>query len=261
MVTRDTAWVAGTPCWVDLGVADFGQAKAFYSGLFGWDIQPGPPETGGYAMCMKNGRATAGIGPKMGPPEAPTVWMTYLSTDDADATAAKIRAAGGQLMAEPFDVMDVGRMAIAIDPAGAVFGIWQPLAHIGVGIANEPGSLAWNENMSRDFDGNQAFYRDVFGYDYADMSSGGFKYATFEVDGATAGGIGELPAQTPADTPANWTAYFSVQDADQAIAKIAELGGSLVRPAWDTPFGRMAVVSDNQGAVFAIVGQVPASEA
>ncbi len=178
MVTRDTPWTAGTPCWVDLGVSDIGEAQAFYSALFGWAIEQGPPETGGYAMCMKDGRAAAGIGPKMGPPEAPSVWMTYISTDDADETAARIKAAGGQVMAEPFDVMDVGRMAVAVDPAGAVFGIWQPLAHIGVGVANEPGALAWNENMSRDLDANKAFYRDVFGYDYNDMGPG---YASLRI--------------------------------------------------------------------------------
>lgn len=255
MVTRDTAWTAGTPCWVDLGVADFSKAQAFYAGLFGWAIEQGPPEAGGYAMCMKDGRAAAGIGPKMGPPEAPSVWMTYISTDDADETAARVKAAGGQLMAEPFDVMDVGRMAIAVDPGGAVFGIWLPLAHIGAGVVNEPGALAWNENMSRDYDGNKAFYRDVFGYDYNEMAPG---YASLRVGAADVGGIGELGPDTPAQTPAAWTAYFAVQDADEAIAKVAALGGSLLKPAWDTPFGRMAVVSDNQGAAFAIVGAVSA---
>jgi predicted enzyme related to lactoylglutathione lyase len=255
MVTRETVWTAGTPCWVDLGVADFGRAQAFYGGLFGWDIEQGPPETGGYAMCMMDGRAAAGIGPKMGPPEAPSVWMTYISTDDADQTASRIIAAGGQLMGNPVDVTDVGRMAIAVDPAGAVFGIWQARAHIGVGIANEPGALTWNENMSRDPRGNKAFYRDVFGYDYDDMSS---DYAALRVGTANVGGIGALGPDAPG-TPASWTAYFAVHDTDEAVAKVAELGGSLLRPAWDTPFGRMAAVSDNQGAAFSVVEEVPAA--
>src|ERR1700691_915772 len=116
MVTRDTAWPAGTPCWVDLGVDDIGQAKAFYSGLFGWDIQEGPPESGSYCMCELGGRPVAGIGPKIGPAGTPVTWTTYIASGDADATADKIRAAGGQVIAEPFDVMDVGRMAVAADP-------------------------------------------------------------------------------------------------------------------------------------------------
>jgi predicted enzyme related to lactoylglutathione lyase len=242
-------------------VADVSQAQAFYAELFGWDIQPGPPEAGGYAMCMKDGRATAGIGPKMGPAEEPTVWMTYISTDDADATAARVKAVGGQVMVEPFDVMDVGRMAVAVDPAGAVFGIWQALTHTGFGVANEPGAVTWNEQLSRDFEGSMAFYRDVFGYEYNNMSSDEFRYASLRVGRTDVGGIGELGPQFPAEVPASWTTYFAVQDADAAVAKLTELGGSVLRAPWDTPFGRLAIVSDNQGAPFAIMSEVPASQA
>jgi hypothetical protein len=254
MVTRDTAWAAGTPCWVDLGVADIPAAQSFYSELLGWDCQDGGPESGGYSMCMRGGRAAAGIGPKMGPQEVPPSWMTYIATDSADETVARVKDAGGQVISEPFDVMDVGRMAVAADPGGAVFGIWQARAHPGVGIANEPGALTWNENMSRDYDRNVEFYRAVFGYGYGDMSGDGFRYATVKVGGEDVGGIGELGPEFPAEIPANWTAYFAVQDADETITKALELGGSLLRPAWDTPYGRMAVVADNQGAAFAIIG-------
>ena len=180
MVTRDTAWPAGTPCWVDLGVNDIPKATAFYGGLFGWDIQEGPPEAGGYSMCMLGGRPVAGIGPKMGPAEMPTFWTTYIASDAADATAARIKAGGGQVMMEPFDVMDVGRMFIATDPGGAVFGVWQAKAHTGVGLANEPGSLVWSENLSRNYEANRAFYRDVFGYDYGDIGAEGMRYATLD---------------------------------------------------------------------------------
>ena len=253
MVTRDTAWPPGTPCWVDLGVADIGKAKAFYTGLFGWDVQEGPPESGGYCMAELNGRQVAGIGPKMGPDEMPAAWTTYIASADADETAGKIREAGGQVVMEPMDVMDVGRMAIAADPGGAFFGIWQAGSHSGIQMANEPGALTWNENMSRDFAGNKAFYHSVFGYEYGDMSSEGFNYATADLGGSPVGGIGELDPNFPPEVPANWATYFGVADADAAVARAEELGGSVVRPAWDTPYGRMAVLADNQGAVFAVV--------
>src|ERR1017187_3041286 len=125
MVTRDTAWPSGTPCWVDLGVDDIAMASAFYAGLFGWEIQGGPPEAGGYAMCLANGQAVAGIGPKQGPPGTPAAWTTYLASDDVGQTARKVKAAGGRVLMEPMDIMDVGRMAVGADPGGAVFGIWQ----------------------------------------------------------------------------------------------------------------------------------------
>ena len=253
MVTRDTRWPAGTPCWVDVSVDDVPKAIAFYQALFGWDIPLGGPEVGGYSIAHRDGRIVAAISPKMGSPDAPSVWTTYLATDDVDATAAKIKGAGGQLLAEPMDVMEEGRMAVAADPAGAVFGLWQGGNTTGIGVANEPNTLSWNEHMSADFDGSKAFYQAVFGYTYQDMSGDGFKYAMPTVDGHEVGGIGEYPEGTPAVTPAAWAAYFAVTDTDAAMAKVTELGGRVVDPPRDTPYGRIGVVTDNHGAVFSLI--------
>src|SRR5215475_197369 len=242
MVTRDTAWPAGTPCWVDLGVDDVAKATAFYGALFGWDIEAGPPEAGGYSMCRLQGRAVAGIGPTMGP-ETPAAWTTYLASDDADATAAKVRAAGGQVMMDPFDVMDVGRMFVAVDPGGAAFGVWQARAHTGMGLANETGSVTWNENLSWSFEGNKAFYREVFGYDYGDIGAPG--YATLDLDGNAVGGIGAIGPEQPAETPASWGTYFAVADSYSDVARASELGGGVIAPPWDTPYGRMAALRDD----------------
>jgi len=259
MVQRDTPWPAGTPCWADLGVDDVSKAKTFYTTLLGWAAQEGPPEAGGYMLCELQGKAAAGIGPKMGGPDQPNAWTTYLASDNADDTAAKIKAAGGQVLMEPFEVMDVGRMCVAADPGGAVFGVWQARAHTGLQIANEPGAVSWNENMSRDFDANKAFYQAVFGYQYDDMSSEEFKYATFKTTGEGMGGIGDLTGTpAPAEVPAHWMTYFAVGDTDTAVDTVTALGGSLMRPAWDTPYGRMAILSDDQGAVFSVIGMSPA---
>ena len=129
MVQRDTPWPAGTPCWVDLGTDDVARATTFYSTLFGWDTEVGPPEAGGYVMCRHRAGRSPASGRRWVPREAPTAWTTYLASDDADATTSKVRSAGGQVLAEPFDVMDVGRMSVAADPGGAVFGIWQARTH------------------------------------------------------------------------------------------------------------------------------------
>jgi len=253
VVTRDTPWPEGTPCWVDLGVADISKAIAFYQGQFGWDIQQGGPETGGYSIAHLQGRTVAGLGPKMGPPEAPSVWLTYIATEDADATAARIKGAGGQLLMDPMDVMDVGRMLVATDTTGAVFGGWQARAHTGVQVANAPGALAWNEHMSRDFEGAKAFYAAVFGYEYGDMSGDGFSYATLLLNGHEVGGIGGYPADVPAEVPAAWSTYFGTADTDASVAAATRNGGSVVRPATDSPYGRMATVADDQGAVFSLI--------
>ena len=113
--------------------------------------------------------------------------------------------------------------------------------------------------MSRDFDANKAFYQAVFGYQYDDMSGDGFSYATFRTTGNELGGIGDLGSAAPG-TPGHWHVYFGVADADDAVASAAQMGGAVVRPAWDTPYGRMATLADDQGAVFAVMALAQASD-
>jgi predicted enzyme related to lactoylglutathione lyase len=257
MVTRDSVWPEGTPCWVDLGAGDIPAAITFYSAVFGWDIPPGRPETGGYSVASLGGRDVAGIGPKMGPADASSNWTVYLAADDADATAAKIKSAGGRLLMEPMDVMRFGRMAVAADITGAVFGVWQGRDQTGVGVANAPGALTWNEHFSRDFEGAKAFYAAVFGYEYGDMSSDQFTYATLLLHGHEVGGVGAYPAGTPESTPSAWNTYFGTVDTDKSVQRVAEAGGAVVRPATDSPYGRVAVVTDDQGAAFSLISVSP----
>jgi uncharacterized protein len=151
------------------------------------------------------------------------------------------------------DVMDVGRMLVAADTTGAVFGAWQARAHTGVQLANVPGTLTWSEQMSRDFEGAKAFYAAVFGYEFGDMSADGFSYATLLLAGHEVGGIGGYPADVPAEVPAAWSTYFGTADTDASVAKATQLGGSVVRPASDSPYGRMATVADSEGAMFSLI--------
>lgn len=258
MPTRDESWPNGTPCWIDVMVDDPAAAKTFYSGLFGWDIQDGPPEAGGYSMCMLNGRPAAAIMPKPEGNPAPTVWSTYLAADDLEKTVAKAKEAGSTFMMEPMDVLTAGRIAFGMDPTGAPYGLWQGRDHKGVGVFNEPGALVWNELMTRDYEGAKAFYGSVFGYTYEEVGEG-FTYSTLKraSDGEVVGGLGELDASTPADVPSCWTAYFLVEDCDASVAKAAELGATISREPWDTPFGRMATLTGPQGEVFALIKAPP----
>jgi predicted enzyme related to lactoylglutathione lyase len=146
--------------------------------------------------------------------------------------------------------MEFGRMLIASDPTGGVFGVWQAKQHSGFQLANETGADTWNELLTRDPEAAREFYAAVFGYTYSPF---GDDYSMFEVDGTTAGGIGAVPAAAPAEVPAHWRTYFAVADADAAAAKVVELGGSIVRPPEDMPYGRHADVQDPQGAYFAII--------
>jgi len=260
LVTRDTPWPDGTPCWIDLGTSDIAQSNGFYASVFGWNIQEGPPEAGGYSMARLDGRNVAGIGPIMGPPGTPSTWSTYFAVGDAEAGAARITSAGGQLISGPMDVMDVGRLVVAADVTGAVFGLWQARSHTGVQVANVPGAFTWSEHMSRDFEGAKAFYAAVFGYEYGDMSSNGFSYATLLINGQqVVGGIGALPEEAGGAHPAHWSVYFGTADTDKSVDLVTSHGGQVIRPATDSPYGRMAIVADDQGAVFSLIS-TPADE-
>jgi predicted enzyme related to lactoylglutathione lyase len=253
VVNRDNAWPEGTPCWVDLGVDDIAKALTYYSAQFGWGIEQGGPEVGGYSLATLGGRNVAGIGPKMGGEQQPTMWMTYLAADDADAVAAKIKGAGGQVLMGPMDVMDLGRMAVATDTTGGAFGIWQARKHTGAQVANEPSAITWNEQMSHDFEAAKKFYGAVFGYEFGDMSSEGFAYTTLNLDGRPVGGLGGYPQGVPAGVPGSWTVYFGVADTDAATATATSIGGTVEHQPTDTPYGRMAMLADDQGARYSIM--------
>lgn len=254
MTERDTPWPVGTPCWVDMMTSDLASGRVFYEGLFGWHLADGGPESGGYVMAEVDGRPVAGLGEL--PPEQrdqQPSWVTYLATEDARATAAAIDAAGGTVFLPPFEVMDAGVLALAADPTGGVFGLWQAGTHPGTQLANVPNTPTWNELMTRGFAAAMEFYAAVFGYTYTDMSADGFTYATIEVDGSTVGGLGELPVDVAADIPAHWRVYFAVEDADEAVDCAVRLGGDVLAPPIDSAYGRMAEVSDPQGARFSVI--------
>lgn len=255
MVTRDTNWPEGTPCWVDLAVDDFDKGTAFYSRLLGWEVQRGPAEFGGYSVCTKDGRSAAGLMPKMDPSQQ-TAWTVYLAVEDIDACLAKVRDNGGQVMSEAMDVGDMGRMALFADPGGAFTGLWQGGSHTGFQLANEPGSVTWNENYSRDWERNREFYTAVFGYTYDDIDMEGMEYATISVGGQMVGGIGQIAPPLPQDTPPHWSVCFKVDDADGALALVRDMGGAVLQEGEDTEYGRLGMAADDQGATFWMMADV-----
>ncbi|MGW1075852.1 VOC family protein [Streptomyces sp. NPDC002537] len=252
-------YAPGTPCWVDLMVPDQQAALDFYRDLFGWQGETGPPETGGYAVCSLNGKPVAGIMTAMNPdgskpdPTPPTVWTTYIATADVDAAEKAITGNGGQVMMPGMDVLELGRMAVASDPTGAVFGLWQAKDFPGAGVVNEPGAIIWNELNTRDTAAASAFYTKALGITAAPME-GADGYFALNVDGRTVGGMQSLAnIDGPPDAPSHWLTYFSVDDTDSTVAALVRAGGNVLKPAFDMMAGRMAVVQDPQGGVFAVI--------
>ncbi|MDQ7803819.1 VOC family protein [Amycolatopsis sp. A133] len=253
MVFRDERWPDGTPGWVDLLVPDQAKAMAFYSGLFGWTVYPGGEETGFYGMAELRGRPVAGIGRTPPDRDIPAVWTTYLAVSDVDRTAAAVTEAGGEIVMPVLEVRPAGRMAVAADPAGAVFGLWEAGDHIGTQVTAAPGTPAWNECMSRDHPVAKPFYEEVFGYGFQDLSSDDFTYAVLLIDGRPIGGLGTVPGSAPPEVPSHWLTYFWVADADAGAAKVTELGGTVQGKPFDSPYGRQVRVTDDQGVPFMII--------
>jgi uncharacterized protein len=249
-------YAPGTPSWIELSCPDTDAAAQFYGALMGWSAtEPGPAETGGYRMFQQDGKNVGGLMRHMQEGQ-PTAWATYVSVADADQTAAKVKAAGGAVVLEPMDVMDIGRMAFFCDPTGAVFGVWQPKSFPGADLVNVPVSLCWNEVLTRDAEANKAFYAAVFGWAAVRPSFEGApdSYTIWELDGKAVGGMMQMSDEYfPAEIPPHWGVCFAVADCDATVAKARELGASITNEPMDMPIGRFAGIIDPAGASFTVM--------
>jgi hypothetical protein len=243
-----TEHAPGTPSWVDLATSDADAAEAFYTTLFGWTSEDQGEEAGHYRMLRKGGKDVAAlyaVGPEQGPPR----WNTYVTVDDVDAAVERVDPAGGTVIAPPFDVLEVGRMAVVSDPAGAIVALWQSRGHVGAGLVNEPGALCWNELITGDRERAAAFYAAVIGWSSRTNQMGPMTYTEFMTGERAIAGMMEMAGVAP-----QWNVYFAVEDANVTIATATGLGASVLQPAMDLPdVGRFATLADPQGATFSVV--------
>jgi uncharacterized protein len=279
MPERD-GYIPGVPCWVDTSQPDPQASLPFYTGLFGWEFENSMPEgsEGEYFIGRLRGGDVAAVGSN--PPGAPpmAVWNTYVWVDSADDTASRVRAAGGSVLTEPFDVMEAGRMAVFTDPEGAAFCVWQAKHSKGARIVNEHGSLNFNGLATRDPERAKAFYGAVFGWetlalpagvmwtlpgygDHLEERSPGLRDQMAQMGGPE-GFIDVVAALTPiadddSETPAHWSVTFAVDDAEKTAAMAGELGGEVVAGPVDAPWSRTATIKDPQGATFIASQFVP----
>ena len=251
-MVRRTEYEPGTPSWADLASPDLDASRAFYGALFGWAAeQSTEPEAHGYTVFMRGDAAAAGLGPAFG--DVPPCWNTYVTVADVDEVVAAAAAAGGQVMLEPMDVFDAGRMAIIADPSGAALSLWQPGDHIGAGVTMEPNAMCWHELNTRNPDAAKAFYGTLFGWDARQVGGPGFDYTELLLGETGVAGMIVMDENWPAEVPTHWMLYFAVEDCDVVAARVTELGGEVCVPPTDIPPGRFAVVNDPHGAVFSII--------
>jgi predicted enzyme related to lactoylglutathione lyase len=270
---RNDRYIPGVPCWIDTTQPDPDIGAAFYADLFGWELEDTMPagSPGKYYVARLRGGDVAAVGSQPEGASGAAVWNTYVWVQDADETTNKVRAAGGTVTAEPFDIGDSGRMAVFADPAGASFRVWQAREHRGAAIVNESGSLNFNNLATRDLEAAQAFYGAVFGWeiihdsmwalpgygDFLEQRNPGMREGMADMGAPKR--FEEVVASvsvTPDDDP-HWGVTFAVDDADAVAARAAELGGTVVVPPFDAPWVRMTIITDPQGATFTASKFVP----
>ncbi|MER8186258.1 VOC family protein [Kitasatospora sp. NPDC094015] len=245
----------GTPCWVSLMTDDLEGARAFYGALLGWEFEPGPTGLGPYVRATLNGAKVAGLGVTPAGTAYPVEWTTYFAVDSADEVAQRIRECGGTVAVGPLTADRAGRMAIASDLSGAVFGIWEAAEHLGWEVVGEPGAPAWNELVTGDDESAAVFYRAVLGRAVVAAAAAavarGEDDAQLLVGGQPVAGIRH--STDLRSGPPRWRVHFAVADADLTVHQVLDLGGSLRVGPYDTPFGRVARLADPRGGQFSVV--------
>lgn len=246
-----TAAPLGAPIWIDLTSSDPQRAQDFYAAVFGWTFEAAGPQYGGYINAARDGRPVAGLMPNNPEWNAPDAWTTYFHTADIDATVAALVAAGGSSCVAPMEVPAKGFMSMATDPTGAFFGLWQPLEHRGFEVIGEAGAPVWHQLSTRGYDTALEFYRSVFGWRTEPVGdTDEFRYTTAWFGDQQLLGVWDGAAELPAEVPANWGVFLGADDVDHTLAVITAHGGTVLREAEDTPYGRLAAAADPTGAVF-----------
>lgn len=254
MVTYATAKQAGTPTWLDLMTPNMDESKAFYRAVLGWEYNGGEPEFGGYTTATVAGQQAAGLMNLM--PATPPMaagWYLYFATDDIEADAARVEELGGKVVYPPMAVGTFGSMATCTDPTGATFSLWQANQHIGTGVAGEPGAAAWYELYTTNAAQARDFYAALLGASVSPME--GMEYYVLKHGSEELCGIMQIDPSW-GEFPQQWGIYFAVPNTDAAVATATAHGGTLIGTVDDSPFGRLAALTDPHGAMFKIV-QLP----
>ncbi|MFD1832166.1 MULTISPECIES: VOC family protein [Streptomyces] len=261
MTEAATRRAPGTPCWVSLLAGDPAAGREFYRDLFGWEYQHERGPSGPHFRALLDGREVACIRPMPKGWTCLPSWSPFLASDDADRAAETVRLYGGTVGVGPLgSAGGTGRMAVASDPAGATFGIWQEEARDGAVMDGGPGTVVWNELLTYQTSAVEKFYQAVFGLDTESPVQGGGgpeagepDYLTVAARGRIVGGLRGVGTALPRDRGAHWLVYVEVEDTDAVARRAAELGGSVLAPPSDSPHGRTARLADREGAPFAVI--------
>jgi predicted enzyme related to lactoylglutathione lyase len=242
-----TSYPPGTFSWAELATSDADAAKAFYANVFGWEYRDAPiPDGSVYTTALRDGKEVGALFSANEPPH----WNCYVTVESADRSAERAGELGATIAAAPFDVMDVGRMAVIVDSVGAALCLWEPKTHIGASLVNAPGAMTWNDLITPDPGESARFYGELFGW-ATDEVEGGNGYRVISNGGRSNGGMMPLDPRM-GSTPPNWMPYFGHEDVERLVTEVAGWGGQVFNGPMQMPQGKIAVLGDPQNAAFAV---------
>ena len=244
-----TKYPHGTFSWADVATTDLEGTKNFLTNLFGWTAQD--IEDADYTMFYLDGKATAGAS-TMGGQVEHSFWGNFVTVDSVNEIAEKAKTLGAEIIYEPMDVMEAGRMVVVKDPQGAMINFWEPKSHIGAEVVNKVGAMGWNELYTNDVEGAKKFYGELLGWEF-DNDAMGHDYILIKNNGRMNGGIMAITEEM-GDMPPMWGTYFTVANVDEAVEKIRANGGIVHKEPWEAEgVGKMAAVAGPEGAPFMII--------
>jgi predicted enzyme related to lactoylglutathione lyase len=244
-VARET----GRIVWHELLTPDVETAQRFYRDLLGWDVELSKPEEGDYPMIRWQGSPHGGFQRTHPDSRIPPHWLPHVEVDDVDAVVSRVRELGGTVRAEPFDVRDVGRLAILQDREGAEFAA---VART-VSRARPEGVFLWDELLVDDSEGARQFYGRVLGWRDEDAGEG---YAVLYAGDHAVAGVTRRPVEVSRPT---WLTYVATADVDASITRVGELGGSVLTGVTESEgVGRWATFTSPPGAAAGLLQPAPA---
>ena len=239
--------------WQELVTNDPKTALSFYGELFGWKSQTmNMGGAGDYTILKSGDKDVGGALSAEAAKGLPPHWNVYFSTPDTDKTVEDVKKAGGKVMSAAWDIPNVGRCAVLLDPQGTSFSLLQPADERAESDAKPaPGEFCWVEGIVDDPAAALAFYGKVFGWTSKEtpMGEGGTYHHLSRAGEKPAGGI----TKKSMPGPNAWLSYVAVDDVDGTVKRASRLRGKVLLPVTVAKgIGSFAVLQDPTGAVFAI---------
>ena len=252
--------------WYELMTDDAAAASRFYGDIFGWQSMDSGQSDKDYRIQLAKDPDTGEtnavgaflqLDKDMQAGGARPAWVGYIGVEDVDAAVRSVVKAGGSILMPAWDVPDVGRMAMLMDPEGAPFYMMRGASdEKSMAFADDRprlGHCAWNELSANDPAKAMSFYCGQFGWQKdGEMDMGPIGNYEFLRHGGMMGAIMKKPDEAPMPM---WNFYFRVADIDAAVKKITSGGGQIIQGPQDIPGGEFTVNAlDPQGAPFSVIG-------